>query len=191
MDINEIKNYFETNGESEEVKKFYESLRPNITPDYLSSLYTSDTNVQSWLDSEKDKHSNKSLETWKANNLQKLIDEEIAKRYPEEDPKDKAVRDLQKRLEDMENEKTRQKLINLALKEGKDAVPSELIPFLIGEDEAATAGNVKTFKEALDEKVAAVVAEKLKGSYRPSGESGDLPLKTNGIEAVLKNQRRR
>lgn len=34
-----------------------------------------------WFDSVKDKHFNKALETWKSNNLTKLIDDEVKKKF--------------------------------------------------------------------------------------------------------------
>ena len=54
-----------------------------------------------------DKYFNKGLETWKQNNLEKLIDEEIAKRYPEETPEMRRIKELEQKLAEKERESVR------------------------------------------------------------------------------------
>src|SRR5690606_40465389 len=57
--------------------------KPKITPEFIDQL-AKDEVFQKWLQSEKDRHFSKGLETWKENNLSSIVEEEIKKRYPEE-----------------------------------------------------------------------------------------------------------
>ncbi len=43
----------------------------------MQTFFTQNEDGKRWLDSERDKHLNKGLDTWKANNLQKEIDKKI------------------------------------------------------------------------------------------------------------------
>lgn len=49
------------------------------TLDVFKAKLNSDKDFKSFMDSEKDTHANKSLETWKINNLQTLINDEVLK----------------------------------------------------------------------------------------------------------------
>jgi hypothetical protein len=111
MDLNEIKTYFEGNKENEDVKTFVTGLNP-INLDKVKDFVGKDKDAMSWFDSEKDKHSGKSLETWKTNNLQKLIDDEVAKRKPSETPEQKTIRELSEKFEKIQKESLRKDLTN-------------------------------------------------------------------------------
>ena len=69
-----------------------------------------DPAFKSFMDSEKDKHSTKYLETWKANNLDDLVQAEYAKKHPEDKDKNpeltaalKKQAELEKKLQDETN----------------------------------------------------------------------------------------
>jgi hypothetical protein len=70
--------------------------------DVFKEKIKSDKEFKAYLDSEEDKHYSKALETWKTNNLQGLIDEEIKKRFPEKDPKDTELAKLKAEMEKMQ-----------------------------------------------------------------------------------------
>lgn len=91
MNIEEIKQWIEQNKEDESVKQFVEGLQQDKPVDVqrIEQLAQEDDAIKSWLDSQKDKHSSKSLETWKANNLEKLINEKIKELNP--DKSDEAI----------------------------------------------------------------------------------------------------
>ena len=104
----------------EELKKF------EGTEDYtnfVTGLITSDR-VKTYLDTDDgkkllqprlDKYHNKSLETWKANNLQGLVDARVKELHPDADPKDIEIEKLRQELAQKEREATREKLTNKAL----------------------------------------------------------------------------
>ena len=72
--------------------------------------YLGNSEGQKLMQPKLDKYFNKGLETWKQNNLEKLIDEEIAKRYPEETPEMRKIKELEQKLAEKEREAVRKRL---------------------------------------------------------------------------------
>src|SRR5690606_21288053 len=92
-------------------KHIYESLeRGDVT-----AAATANKDVRSELDSAKDTHHRTALETWKTNNLNALIDEEVKKRNPEETPEQKRIRELEEKIENGEKATKRAELKNKAM----------------------------------------------------------------------------
>jgi len=81
MTLEEAKQYMEENKSSDEVKAYLQGL---VNVEGVQNFFTQSEDGKRWLDSERDKHLNKGLDTWKANNLQKEIDKKIHELYPEE-----------------------------------------------------------------------------------------------------------
>jgi hypothetical protein len=134
-----------------------------------------DTDFKSFLDSEKDKHLTKGIETFKKNNLQTLVDAEYKKQHPEADPANEALREVQKELEDMKTEKLRTDLKNTGIKYATEKkLPVDLVDYLIGSDENATKANLDNLVKIFETHDKAVKEELLKGaSYvPPAGGSG-------------------
>ena len=150
--------------------------------------------VKSELDSEKDKHHNTALETWKTNNLQTLIEEEVSKRNPQETPEQKTIRELKERLDQKEKSEQRAALKEAALTyatdKGYDAkFATKWIDRLLGEDETVTNTTLDNFKTDLDAIVQAQVEEKLKGANRnPGGGSGGGTDLSTGARVAQQNQ---
>lgn len=164
-------------GKAEPVKALVNS---GLTLDAFKSKLESDSNFKSFMDSEKDKHSKKSFETWKANNLQKLIDDKANEKYlelhPEDKPKDPIMIQLLEenkqnkvKLEQMEKEKLRETLVNKALKVATEKkLPLELIDFIIGDDEVTTMTNLEKVANIFSTHDIALKAEILKdNTYVP------------------------
>ncbi|WP_027725435.1 DUF4355 domain-containing protein [Tuberibacillus calidus] len=169
MDLQEIKKFFEENKDNAEVKTYLEELSA-VSVDKVKGFLETDEGKK-LLQPRLDQHFAKSLETWKNNNLQKLIDEEIKKRYPDEDPKDKTLRELQRKIEQMEKEKLYESLKNKALKIATEKkLPVQLIDFMIGEDEEKTISNLSQLEEVWNSQLQALVDEKLKSSGTNPGD---------------------
>ena len=129
-----------------------------------------DKNFMSFLDSEKDKHADKVLKTWKANNLEKVIESEVLKRTStKETPEQKAIRELQEQLASLSKEKevaTRQAKFKDVMVQKN--IPTSLTNFLLGEDDETTEANINIFEEAMSSYVEKQVNAKLKdSSYVP------------------------
>jgi hypothetical protein len=169
MNLQEIKKFFEENKDNAEVKAYLEELSA-VSIDKVKGFLDTDEGKK-LLQPRLDQHFTKSLETWKNNNLQKLIDEEIKKRYPDEDPKDKTLRELQRKIEQMEKEKLYESLKNKALKIATEKkLPVQLIDFMIGEDEEKTISNISQLEEVWNSQLQALVDEKLKSSGTNPGD---------------------
>lgn len=136
-----------------------------------------DKDFKSFIDSLKDKHASKSLETWKENNLSGLVDEKIKELYPEEDPRDTELAKLKQEMEEMKREATKEKLTNKALKIATEKnLPTDMVGFFIGEDEDSTLKNLETFEKTFTDNLEAKVKERLKdNSYTPpTGKGTDI-----------------
>lgn len=145
-----------------------------LTLDVFKSKVESDPTFKSFLDSEKDKHSTKSLETWKTNNLQKLIDEAVAKANPQETPEQKKIRELEERIEKSDKESKHKDLTNMALKTMTDKkLPADLVNFIVGQDEDSTNKNLEALEKVFASHDEAIKTEILKGgTYKPGGQGG-------------------
>ena len=120
-------------------------------------------------------HFSKSLETWKTNNLSKLVDEEYKKRYPDANPKDADIAALQAELEALKAESLRKDLTNKALTIATEkGLPVDLINFFVGENEETT------FSAAVEK----VVSEKLGKSHKPDAGSDFKELTAEDFAAM-------
>ena len=107
MNFEEVKAFLEsTEGKTKEVTEYLEQLAPVTIARIEDFVSTSDG--KSWLDSAKDKHLQKGLETWKTNNLESLLDAEVKKRFPEKDPKDIEMEKLKNEIEKMKQSKEKE-----------------------------------------------------------------------------------
>ncbi|MGG3919919.1 DUF4355 domain-containing protein [Parageobacillus thermoglucosidasius] len=175
MNLEDVKKFFEENKDNEEVKAYLQGLR-SVSVEEVQKMLVENEELKRWLDSEKDRHFSKGLETWKRNNLQKLIEEEISKRFPQDDPKDLKLKELEQKIKQMEQEKLREALKNKALTIATEKkLPVQLIDFLIGQDEESTLQNLTTFEEVWTQNLQALVEEKLKTSGVNPKDSGDKP----------------
>ena len=127
--------------------------------------YLQNSEGQKLMQPKLDKYFNKGLETWKQNNLEKLIDEEIAKRYPEETPEMREIRALKQQLEQKEREAVHRELTILAQRKASEiGVPTELASYFIADNEELTIKNVEKFDSAFKSHVDAAVIERTKGT---------------------------
>lgn len=168
------------------IKKFFTDNKDN--PDvkvYLGELSAPTVEgVKGFLDTEEgkkllqprlDAHFTKSLETWKTNNLEKLIDEEVRKRNPGKTPEQIELEKLRKEIEDERKARNREALVNKALKIADEkALPKGVIDFFVGEDEDVTISNLSKLEEEFNAAVTKAVEAKFKASGRDPepGNSG-------------------
>ena len=103
------------------------------------------------------------METWKQNNLQKIVDGEINKRFPAETEEQKQIRDLQQKLEQIENEKTYAMLkaeATTAL--SKQGITPEIADFFIAGTKEETLSKIQNFTEIFKKEVNKEVEERIK-----------------------------
>ncbi|WP_129599526.1 DUF4355 domain-containing protein [Anaerophilus nitritogenes] len=190
MELKDVKEFLDENKEDEDVKKFVGGL---INLDLIKSVANEDKDVRSWLDSEKDKHSSKSLDTWKSNNLEKLLDEEIKKRFPDKDPKDTELEKMKAEIEKIKAESVRKELTNKAIKIATEKkLPVSLVDFLIANDEETTLKNLGVLEETLKTTVQGAVEEKIKGNdYKPPKDEKEENNSSNFMSIIKENQAKR
>ena len=159
---------------------------------FISGL-VNDERVTAYLDTDSgkklmqpklDSYFSKGLETWKTNNLDKLVNEKVKELYPEADPKDTELAAVKAELERMKSESLRKDLTNKALKIANDkGLPADLVDFFIGADEKATNANIAKFEKAFTDSVGSAVEKKLKDSSYVPPESDDTPV--DGVTAAF------
>lgn len=173
MTFEEVKEFLESEaGKASEVTAYLQGLNP-LTVARVQEYIDKMPEGKSWADSVKDKHLQKGLETWKANNLESLLNDEIKKRFPEKDEKELEVEKLRAEIEKMKQEKLRETLTNKAIKIATEKnLPIELVDFFIGADEQATVSNVKVLEDTFGQYIQKMVEQRLKGD-------GYVPPKDN------------
>ena len=192
MNIEEVKNFINDNKESEDVKSYLQDFN-KVSVEGIEKYVTEDEEGKKWFDSVKDKHFNKALDTWKSNNLTKLIDDEVKKKFPSKDEKDIEVENLKVEIEKMKQEKLHEALTSKAIKIASDKnLPLNLVDFFIAQDEEATVNNLKVLEESFNKEVQKAVEKRLKneGYNPPKDTSGNtLTLETikNMSQAEINN----
>ena len=177
MELKDVKQFLEDNKDNSDVQSVLNEFKTVSEEDVRSYLDTDDGKrfIQPMLD----RYHNKSLQSWKDNNLETIIEDEVKKRNPEETEEQKRIRKLEEDIANRDKKEQRQVLENKALKLAQDkTLPSDLINFFIGEDEDTTVSNIDTFKEKFDAAVKAQVDNRFKESGRDVVE-GDGKSVTN------------
>jgi hypothetical protein len=164
----------EKEGDKEFLKAFTEAVKPVMDAKAVSLAWIETPEGKSFLDSEKERHFSKALETWKGNNLEKLnkayYDERVVKEHPPEDPKDKQLRELKERLDKADAERERYQLTEAVRQYAEaEAVPVTLVPFLLGADEESSKANVQSVKKVIDDVVNKSLEKEVKSRQAPGG----------------------
>ncbi|MBS6006888.1 MAG: DUF4355 domain-containing protein [Clostridium baratii] len=149
----------------------------------FNELLASNKDIQSLVDGKV----TKGIESFKKKSMPKLIEAEVLKRTGEnETPEQKAIRDLQTKLENMEKEKARAEMVA----KFKDTlteknIPSNLINFVLGDDEEATNANITLFENTMQSYINNQVQSKLNNGYKPPTTETTVTAKT--YESLLNN----
>ncbi|MCR1833140.1 DUF4355 domain-containing protein [Oceanobacillus caeni] len=172
MNLEEVKQYLEVNKEQEDVKAYIEGLS-QVTPDGVKTFLETDEGKK-LLQPRMDSYFTKGLETWKGNNLQRLIDEEVAKLNPQETSEQKRIRELEAKIEKAELARTREALKNKALSTlSEKKLPTFLVDQLVGNDEESTNEKLSQFEEVWNTQK----EEFFKNKVQSFGNSGTNPVK--------------
>lgn len=192
MNFEEVKAFLESEeGKTSEVTNYLQGLFPVTVASVENFVSTPDG--KSWLDSVKDKHLQKGLETWKANNMQSLLDAEIKKRFPEQDPKDLEMDKLKNEIEQMKLSKEKEILTNKAMKLASEkGLPLDLVGFFIGADEDSTNANLKALEATYNASVQKGLEARLKtdGYTPPAGGEGGKSLEDLSMDEYIKQRQK-
>lgn len=179
MDLQAVKQFLEQNRDNEEVQAFLAELRtPSL--DDIRRLAEEHDEIKTWLQSEKDRHFSKGLETWKQKTLPQILEEEIKKRYPEETPEQRELRELKAEIDRIKREKERESLRakakDLAIQK---KLPASLVDFFIADSEEKTLENLSLLEQVWTQSLKSTVDETFKQFGREPHKSSGAPQTEN------------
>lgn len=164
LTFDQVKTFLEANKDNAEVQAYYKT--DVMTGDAVKT-YLATTDGKKVLQPLLDANFSKGLETWKTNNLETLVGEELKKRNPDKSPAEIEVEKLRQEIEKERNERARSELSTKALKLAQEkGLPVDVIDFLIGTDEETTTANLTKYEEAHTKAIQAAVDLKFRGAGR-------------------------
>ena len=152
--------------------------KENLTLEELKNIINGNEGFKAWLSSEKDRHFSTSLNTWKENNLSNEVEKEISKRYPAETEEQKKLRDLELKLQSMEQESKMKEIKANTMRVINDKkLDSEILDFVLSETEEITISKIDKLESLIDRLATQRVEEKYKqANTTPSTSIGEATL---------------
>lgn len=140
----------------------------NISLDEYKELLANNKEIKGYYTSSVDSKVSKGIESWKKNNLEKIVEERIKAKSTEGlTEEQKQLRELQEQIEKMKQEKAQAELLESNRKKLKDNNLSEDLAKYIKADE-----DIEFFKNLITNSVNAGVQEKIKtNNYTPPSEN--------------------
>ncbi|NFO48547.1 DUF4355 domain-containing protein [Clostridium botulinum] len=134
-----------------------------------------DTEFKSYLDSIKDTHFTKALETWKANNLTKMVEAELLKRNPSKTPEQLKLEEMEQRLNESEKQrKLSDQKSRIKSDESYKGIDSKIIDLLVNEDEEITKANLALYVEGNKPFIQSEIEKRLKDNqHTPSSNEAN------------------
>lgn len=161
MKLEDIKQFLEENKDQEDVQEFLKGFN-SINADDVKAYLESDEGKQ-LIQPKLDGYFSKGLETWKSNNLKKLVDEELKKHNPDLTDEQKRIKELEDYVAQKEQEAQFQTNKNIALNYlNEKKLPSKLVDYFIGNDEETTMQNLGQFEEVFTNQLQQAVESRLK-----------------------------
>lgn len=143
---------------------------------------------KSFMDSEKDTHANKALETWKANNLQTIINDEVLKATgKKKTPEQIKIEELEKSFNEQKAKAERaEKVAKYKDVLAEKKIPGEMIDYFLTDDDETTNTRIDNFTTYVEGIVSSSVKEKIaNGSYTPPGENGAGDLTVDDLAKMM------
>ena len=170
---------------AEETKQAFDLS--TLTKEQIKELSEKNDAFKEYVNQQKDQHFSKSIETWKANNLQKLVDEELNKRNPKETAEQKAFRELQEEVKELKLAKTTAENRADAVRSfNAEGLPEDLLDVLDytdAEKMQAQIERIKTaYKDILSRQVEEQVAKKTGRKPAEPDSKIDNPLGYNPFD---------
>lgn len=182
IDIEQLKTLVESGDKTALESHIYTALEKED----VALVQSVNSDVRSALDTEKDKHHNKALETWKTNNLKGLIDDAVAKANPTETPEQKRIRELEEKIANNEKREKVAELKEKALEHvTNNGLPlkfaTKYISRFLEEDETVTTSTLDELKNDLD----ALVTEQVEAKFKDNGR--DIDKGGSGSTGTIKS----
>jgi len=137
-----------------EVKELLEEHR-KVTPETLKDFLAISEN-EKYIAPIIDRNVTRGISSYQENfdrdKLPGIIEAEIKKRFPDADPKDTALAEMQSKIDKMQKDGERKELMNLVLKETSGKLYSGFpVASLIGGNEEETKGNIESALKSFSE----------------------------------------
>lgn len=157
-----LQQILETLKDNKDLKK---DLLAELVNDEVVNNYLETDSGKKILQPRMDRNFNKGLESWKQNNLEKIIEDEIVKRFPNETPEQKQIRELKQQMEQIKQEAAREKLTVQATElASKSGLPAALVKYFVGTTEEETRCNLELFESEFKTHLDKSVIERTKGT---------------------------
>lgn len=143
---------------------------------------------KSYLDSIKDKHFDKALDTWKTNNLQTIINDEVLKATgKKKTPEQLKIEELEKSFNEQKAKAERaEKVAKYKDVLAEKKIPGEMIDYFLTNDDETTNTRIDNFATYVEGIVNSSVKEKIaSGSYTPPGENGAGDLTVDDLAKMM------
>lgn len=161
MKLEDVKKFLSENKDQEDVKAYLGELSA-VSADKVKGFLDTDEGKR-LLQPRLDSNFTKGLDTWKKNNLEAIIEEEVNKRNPQKTPEQIELEKLRKEIEDERKARNRESLVNKALKVADEkSLPKGIIDFFIADDEENTLTNLSKLEEEYSKAVQSAVDSKFK-----------------------------
>ncbi len=182
MALEDIKKLVEENKESEEFNSQFKTyIKDFVSSEILNSetveRYITETeDGKRLLQPKLDQYFNKGLKTWQEKTLPNMLEEEIKKRYPDETPENQKLREMEIKLQELENSRNYEAIKNKAITMANEKqLPLALAEFVITNDADKTADGIEKLSAAFKVAVEAAVKDKFKESGREIENSNSEP----------------
>lgn len=144
---------------------------------------------KSYLDSVKDKHFDKALETWKSNNLQTIINDEVLRATgKKKTPEQIQIEELQRKFDEQEKENTRLKNQSTvkSMMSSYELDPEKYFEYIGTHDMENAKTKIENLKAMIKDDASKIAKEQIaSGSYTPPGENGAGDLTVDDITKMM------
>ncbi|MDV3426656.1 MAG: DUF4355 domain-containing protein [Bacillota bacterium] len=156
----------------ETIGKLFEK---GLSIDQVKTFLESDETGKQYLQSYADTKVTKGIQSWKDNNLNKLVQAELLKQNPSKTPEQLQIEELTKRFEEEQQQrKLSEQKSKLKDELREKNVDPRIIDLLINKDEDITRANVALYLDANKNYVQKEVENRIKdGQYTPPGSETD------------------
>ena len=186
MELKDVQEFINSKKTDPEVQAYVKGF---VTPDGVKGFLETDEG-QKIIQPKLDQHFTKGLETWRTNNLQKIVDAEVDKvvkeKYPTETEEQKRLRKLEADLQNETSMRKRAELINKATAEATNkGLPLDLVKHFVGNDEDSTKAGLLELETAW-KKALTAQTDKLFKEYGRQPDQGGRPTGLFTMEDVKK-----
>lgn len=144
---------------------------------------------KSYLDSVKDKHFDKALETWKSNNLQTIINDEVLRATgKKKTPEQIKIEELQRKFDEQEKENTRLKNQSTvkSMMNSYELDPEKYFAYIGTDDMENVKTKIENLKAMIKDDASKIAKEQIaSGGYTPPGENGAGDLTVDDIAKMM------